>query len=488
MVDLQSTNRVKISKVRESTFGVTPTSPAFKTQRIVSHGLAVNPQTVVSNEIRQDRQRKDVILTGYQAGGTVTGEAAFWALDDHLEEALQGTWATQPSRDNAGTADSVITNVATSGTIVTCTTGAAFVAGQLVLFSGFGVANNNGLFNCTTGSATAPAFSGSGITDEAAPAANAVMRVVGFKGASGDLVAAASALTSTSLNFTTLGLTVGQWVKIGGSAAGDQFATAACNGYARISAIAANTLSFDRLPTGWTTDSGTGKTLAVFVGDVLTNGSTKRSNTIERQYLDHSPASYEYLTGQTLDRFSLSIQAGQVVTYSEDFVGADGSITTTRVSGATDTAAPTNDVLNAASNVANIAFDGTIIAGPNYVMEATVEFNNNLRRQMAVGSLSAVGIGNGEFAANLTLNSYFGDKTVLDKLLANSLTSVYFTIGRTDSNNESYLFDFPSVKLTAGSPSVSGKNADVMLPAQAAAIIDSTYGYTAAVNRFWYLP
>ncbi len=488
MVDLQSTNRVKVSNVRESTFGITPTSPAFKTQRVVSHGLAVNPQTVVSNEIRQDRQRKDVILTGYQAGGSVSGEAAFYALHDHLEEALQGTWSAKPSRDNAGTADSVITNVATSGTVVTVVTGVAFAVGHLVLFSGFGVANNNGLFRCSTGSATAPAFSGSGITDEAVPPANALMRVVGFKGASADIVAAASGLTSTSLDFTTLGITVGQWVKIGGTAAGDQFATAACNGYARVSAVATNALTFDRLPTGWTTDSGTGKTIAVFMGDVLTNGSTKRSNTIERQYLDHSPVSYEYLTGQTLDRFSLSIQAGQVVTYSEDYVGAGGSITTTRVSGATDTAAPTNDVLNAAGNVANIAFDGTIIAGPNYVMEATVEFQNNLRRQMAVGSLSAVGVGNGEFAANLTLTSYFGDKTVLDKLLANSLTSLYFTIGRTDSNNESYLFDFPSVKLSAGSPSVSGKNADVMLNAQAAAILDSTYGYTAAVNRFWYLP
>src|SRR4051812_46498509 len=109
MVDLQSTNRVKIGSVRETTFGVIPTSPVFKTRRVTSHGLATNPQTVVSNEIRSDRQRKDVILTAYQPGGTVAGEAAFQVLDDDLEEGLQGTWANNPTRDNAGTPDSVIT-------------------------------------------------------------------------------------------------------------------------------------------------------------------------------------------------------------------------------------------------------------------------------------------------------------------------------------------------------------------------------------------
>ena len=71
MAELQSTNRVKLSKVRESTFGVTPTSPVFKTQRQTSSSLALNPQTVVSNEIRSDRQVTDLILVGLQAGGDV---------------------------------------------------------------------------------------------------------------------------------------------------------------------------------------------------------------------------------------------------------------------------------------------------------------------------------------------------------------------------------------------------------------------------------
>lgn len=486
MVDLQSTNRVKIGSARETTFGVIPTSPVFKTRRVTSHALATNPQTVVSNEIRSDRQRKDVILTAYQPGGTVAGEAAFQVLDDDFEEGLQGTWATTPSRDNNGTADSVITNVATSGTVVTCTTGAAFVAGQLVLFSGFGITLNNGVFKCSTGSATVPAFSGSGITDEAAPAANAKMKVVGFRGASGDLVAVASGtkITSTSLDFTTLGLTVGMWVRPNAFAINP-----ANNDFCRISAIAAQTLTFDRVPSGWANDAGTSQVVDVYFGDFLTNGSTKRSRTWERQYLDHSPVTYEYLPGEVVDKLTLNVAAGAIVTQSLDFVGGGASTdTTTRASGATDIAAPTNDVLNAAANVGRIGFDGSLVASPNYVMDATISIANNLRRQMAVGSVAPIGIGNGEFAVTLTLNTYFGDKTILDKILNNTLTSFDMRIGRTDSNNEAYVLDFPSIKLGAGSPSVSGKNADVMLSATAEAIVDSTYGYTMSVGRFYYLP
>src|SRR5258706_6641244 len=96
MVDLQSTNRVKIAKVREATFGVTPATPAFKAIRQTSSSLALNPQTVVSNEIRSDRQVTDLILVGYQAGGDVGGEMTFKSMDDDLEEALEGTWVNNP--------------------------------------------------------------------------------------------------------------------------------------------------------------------------------------------------------------------------------------------------------------------------------------------------------------------------------------------------------------------------------------------------------
>ena len=117
-----------------------------------------------------------------------------------------------------------------------------------------------------------------------------------------------------------------------------------------------------------------------------------------------------------------------------------------------------------------------------------MEIANNLRRQQAVGHLEAVGIGNGEFQVTGTLTTYFGSKAGMDVLLANSLTSFDCRVGGTDANNPAYVIDLPSVKLSSGSPSVSGKNADVMAPLAYQALLDRTLGYTIGVSRFEYLP
>lgn len=476
MVALQSTNRVKISKVRETTFGVTPATPAFKTIRQTSSALAINPKTVVSNEIRSDRQVSDLILVGLDAGGTVGGEMSFQTMDDDMEEALQGAWSNNPNQ--------IVTALTT--TTATVAAGSTFNAGMLVLASGFATsANNAATFVVASSTSTSVVFPISSFIAEATPPATASIRVVGFQGASGDLVAVTAGgnkITSTTLDFTTLGLVPGQWIRPNG------FATISNNDFCRVSAIAAHILSLDRVPSGWVADTGSAVVVSIYVGDFLINGTTLRSNTIERQYLDQSPVTYEYLTGQTLDQFSIDASAQKIATYIKTYIGASGLTQTSRFAGATDIAAATSGVLNTAANVGRIGFDGSNITGPNYVMAAKLDIKNNLRRQAAVGSISAIGIGNGEFTVSGSLDTYFGDKTVLDKIINNTLTSFDIRLGKTDANKDALLFDFPSIKLSAGSPSVSGKNADVHLTASFQAILSATYGYTMSISRFWFLP
>lgn len=489
MADLQSTNRVALGVARESTFGTIPTSPVFKEVRQTSSGLTAGPQTVTSDQIRSDRQVTDLILVGQQAGGDIAGELSFRAHDDAIEEALQGTWSANPVIVNA-TADTEISDVGTA--IVTVASGgAAFVTGHLVLVSGMGTTANNKVARVTSSTGTAITFPAATFTAEASVPLAATLRVVGFAGASGDIVATVTggnALTSTSLDFTTLGISVGEWVRIGGSSAGSQFATATTNGWCRVSAVAANRLSFSVVPASFAADAGTSKTIEVYTGDFLTNASTKRSNTIERQYLEHSPTSYEYFTGMTLDAMTIELPSQAIARMAMTYVGKKGEITTTRASGATDTAAPTNDVMNTSSNVGRIGLNGSVVSTPNYVMSARVEFRNNIRRQNAIGDIGAIGTGNGEFTVTGSLETYFGSKAEYDKVLANTETSFDFRVGGTDTNGESYLFDFPKVKYSSGSPSVSGKNVDVMLTAGFQALRDGTLGYTASVGRFWYLP
>jgi hypothetical protein len=60
-------------------------------------------------------------------------------------------------------------------------------------------------------------------------------------------------------------------------------------------------------------------------------------------------------------------------------------------------------VLNTSSNVGRIGFDGSTITGPNFVMGATYQRQQQHSRPEAVGSIGAVGTGNGEFTVTGTL-------------------------------------------------------------------------------------
>src|SRR5215468_5239744 len=108
--------------------------------------------------------------------------------------------------------------------------------------SGFPTAANNKLARVSASSVTTIVYPSATFTAETAPIpAGATVRQVGFEGASGDLAAVTvggNGLQSTTLDFTTLGLSPGRWIKVGdGDNAGHSFATAADNGFCRISAV-----------------------------------------------------------------------------------------------------------------------------------------------------------------------------------------------------------------------------------------------------------
>lgn len=484
-----ATNRSKTNYVVESTKGTTPTSPAFKELRVTSNSLNYAPTRVTTNEIRSDRQIPGHILTALTAGGNVGLELSFGAHDDMIEAALQGTWVAKATIVNV-TADTEISNL--SATVATVSAGgASFVTGHLVHSSGFTTTANNDIITRVTSSTATTITFPSTFTVEAAPPVAARLRVVGFQGAAGDVVAtvtSGNALTSTLLDFTTLGINVGEWVHVGGDTANSLFATTANNGWCRVSVVAAARLSFDIVPTGWAADSaGSPKTIQVFTGDFISNSTTQRAFTFERQQLDLTSPSYELFKGCQVNTFNTSLKAGAVITATLGLTGMTATVSTTRSSGATDTNAALFDVLNAASNVGEFAEGGTLVSGPSFITELGLDINNNLAEQRAIGSIGSVGIRNGELAVGGTLTAYFGDTSLLGKVLNDTDTSIWFRAGQTTENRVSYGFDIPAVKLQ-GTADVTAKNQDRMFNGRYDANRHETLGYTIACQRYFYLP
>lgn len=85
---------VRVAYVAEVTPGTTPATPSFKTFRATNGGMRTNKTVVTSDERQADRNVRDEILTGLGVSGSFDFEFTSDTLDDLLEGALCGSWAT----------------------------------------------------------------------------------------------------------------------------------------------------------------------------------------------------------------------------------------------------------------------------------------------------------------------------------------------------------------------------------------------------------
>ncbi len=478
--------RTQIGIVEEVTMGTTPATPAFETLRVTIPNLAGSKDAKVSNELAADRRIKDRITVGFTSGGDIAQEVSYGAQDTVLRGAMFSDWNYAPVRDNNGTPDSIITDVTATDTTVLASAGTKFntgtvAPGHLVRTSGFTNSGNNALRRAGAGTTTTDLKLAGG-TIEAAPPGTARVKVIGFEGAAGDLVATSTGISSTALDFTTLGLAVGMWVWVGGPIAGQQFIVPAVGGWCRISVIAANLLTFDVRPSTWGADAGTAKTVRVYFGDYMREGTTRRSYTVEQQFQDLTIPTFEYYKGMVPTMFEMDMKSQDIMTCKTTFMGltiADPN--SSRFAGATDVAAPTNDVINTSDNVGSILVNGVTLAG-NFLTSFTMVIDNMGRRNSAIGSRYSVNIKAGRANISGKLEMYYDDSTILAFIRASTAVGIFVPV-LDPTGTKAMLFDMPKVKLGDGSPTVPGIDTDRMLPTDYQALKHGTLGYELHIQR-----
>lgn len=491
---MTSSNRVRLTGVQETVLGTVPSNPRMRKQRVTSIGLTYKTDYEESAELRDDRMSADPMAVGQTNGGQIGIEWHYPVpnslLDSEIVSAFGSDWVNTPSRDNDGTPASAIASVTAASQVVTVSAGAAFVAGQLVLFSGFAAAANNGLRKVTTGSATVPAFAGSGLVDEPAPAAAARIKVVGFEGAAGDITATATGLASTALDFTTLGLSIGQWIKIGGTAAATRFGTAACNVWARVVGIAARALTLDNLPAGWSADAGAGKTVRIWGGDVIRNGVAVRSVALERGYMGQATPTYIAQTGMRVNTLEFGGQAKKAATGSVSFMGMRGWSDTVSLDAVPDEAPDMAlyPVMAFSANCGRVGVGGSALGTPNWARSIKFTINNNLRALDAVSDGDAVApapvdVADGAFDVAVELDTYFGSRSILQLIETGAPVGVNC---RLEKGGRAMIWEAPRLTARDGDPTVGGKNQDVTLGAKLTASKDSLTGAQLLLNRLEY--
>lgn len=189
-----------------------------------------------------------------------------------------------------------------------------------------------------------------------------------------------------------------------------------------------------------------------WTGDVLKAGVTRRSFTIERRFRDLAVPEFHRYTGAEFNAFSLAVSPNAIVTATFGVVGKGLALATTAIASSTYPAA--SDVQPFDSFTGSITEGGSAIA---VVTSIEMSLENGLEPLFAVGSVTTNRPSIGKSRLTGTMTTYFESKTLYQKFIDETSSSIVLTLVDLDGN--SYEFDLPNVKYNSGQPDVSGEGA-----------------------------
>lgn len=484
----------------EASLKTLPGSPVFYALEPNSYAdFGGQIATVARNPINPSRQRKKGVTTDLDASGGFNQDLTF----DNTTRLLQGFFFAD-IREKFTTAPMNTTAVAFTSIVAATKTYAAAsglgtaIVGSLMFASGFTNAANNGLKNVASRTASSIVVTQTS-ADEASPPAAASMMTVGQQLGSAtssiSLNGALVRLNDSATDFTTLGLIPGEWVFLGGDSAGVRFANN--QGYARIGAIAAGYLEFDKTQWVGIVEAGTAKTIQIYFGNVIKNESAsalikRRTYHVERTLgSDTVGVMSEYLVGAVPNEMTINIAQADKVTLDMSFVAVDNEQRTGTVGVKTATR-PTltpSDAFNTSADFSRIklglvsATDSNPVDLFAYATELSLTLTNNVTPNKAIGVLGAFDTSAGTFEVGGSLTAYFADITAVQAVRNNSDVTIDFILAK---QNRGLVFDVPLISLGNGRLSVQ-QDQSITLPLDNNAA-ESKFNHTLLFQSFAYLP
>lgn len=502
LVAKQDSNSTGLRIAVEQSIGVLPGSPVwvpYEPNDYTDFGGQLS--LTARNPINASRQRKKGVITDLDATGGFNTDLT----QSNLQDILQGFLFADTRLNNTNVATTAVNGAGLYSR--SNTTG--FNVGSLVLCAGFTNAANNGLKVATTISAGV-SVTLSGISVVETPPATATMTVVGHRVQVAADVQVNNAgvlpvLTSTTLNFTTLGLLPGETIFIGGDNTANQFATAANNGFKRVKSVVANTITIDKSVLPMVTDTAAGKTVDIYYGQVLKNETgaliKRRTYQLERTLGapdDSFPAQIqsEYIVGAVPNELNMNFQTADKVVCDLNFIGTNNEQRTgaTGVKTGTRPTLVDSDAFNTSSDFSKLRL--SVLAANNpaptalvaYITEFTLNFNNNASPNKAVSVLGAFDVSVGTFQVGGSLTCYFADVTSIAAVRNNSNVTLDFALVK---NNVGIAVDIPLIALGDGRLNIAqDETITIPLSAEAAtgASWDVNMDHTVMFCFYDYLP
>lgn len=381
---LASSSAVSLALIKESTFGVIPTTGTPTYIRATGETLDFTISKESSKEINKNRTISSMVPVDASATGNLSIEPHYKGIDPLLESVMQSAYVV-------------------FGT------------------NGVGIATS---VDCTATT----------ITAAVAPTGSSAFTV----------------------------LQPGQWFRV--------VSAGANNGkILRVSTAVQPTSTVLTLDTNTPAAVSTGESIQI-QSSRLTHGTTQTSWTIERENSDIGV--YMAYTGMTPSKLSWNIASGSLSGLTFDFMGKSAEGDTTSLLPAAPSAPPSYDIHSGVAGATTAVWmDGAPVTG-TFVKSVTLDFDNALRSQGAIGTLGAVSLGSGTINCTLSVQVYFADLALFNKYKANTNTS--FVFSSTDNDGNGYIISIPKANLSTFKTNAGSKDQDMMLDLTVTALEDAS--------------
>jgi len=497
-----STNLVSLAYSVEASLGVLAGSPSWKLlepNNVTAFGATITK--VARDPISPDRQRRKGVVVDLDSTVEFEHDLTREVVIDFLEAFsfasarypyVTGTTRVGVQRSGASPYGENLSAVAATDDFQHDAIGGAYTAGRLVFSRGFTNSANNGMHEVDSGSTTTSTVTTSSLVDETpGNTANATMEPAGVRGATADLTwtDATKTLASTVLDFTTLGLTVGQTCHVGGLTSTNQFAGGV--GYGRVSSIAANALIFDKFEgTLAADDAGTGKDIDLLYGAFIRNVTASDADFLERSFhfelalpdLDDTPLDeYMYAKGNYANQVTFNLPLTEKAVVEVGFVGTDTTnpSTSRETNAATPIEAEQTSAFGTASDVARLAVEELDEdALTTCFKSVSLTLNNQANPEKCLGTLGATYMNTGNYLVDLETQVLFTNGDVAAHIKNNETVTFGFIITNDDG---ALAVDVPSMTLGDGSLELP-RDESVLINLAGEGYKDAVKGYTAAFS------
>lgn len=482
-------NDIKLSFAVEDSLGTLPGTPLwYETDRLTLDEFGSSISRTEIRPINQNAMDEKPIITDLDSSVAYTNNLTISSLKNHIQGAFRSDIQSQ--------AEAVPTSIlASDDSFNHAALSGAIAEHSLIYARNLSDTSNDGLHVVGAASTTTKTITTSTLADQSSIPANARFNVVGYQGTSGDIeLDSDNNLISTTLDFTTLGLTVGQSLWIGGSTSVTQFATADYTGLVRVKIVEANKITIEERP--WTVgaaDAGTGKTIQIFFGDFIRNvprddsDYNAESYTFEGEFPDMASSTtyYEYPDGNRVNECTLSFPQTDKATVSWNFMGLDTpNITSSQASGNRLNTYDKKGFGTSSDCVFLKVKDTDLTDFDTTFTDLTLTISNNINPRKALCNLGAVDINDGNFMMGGSVQAFINDPDMINSVRNNDTLVLSYAV-----DNEDGVLDIYLPAMTFGSKAYdTPENDNALVNFDIMTYKDEFYGFVAGFTMYHYLP